>query len=1321
MDGERARRFEALTRLAQSVTRSPDLAETLRQVAAAATELVPDSYAGIWVAQDDRLLLRAEAGRRQPPLPGRRTTMTADEGFGGQVARWAKTRVVPDISTDATALNHEWMLAEGFVSYVGVPLIARERLVGVLTLLSRERWDFTGDMQEVLESFGAQAAIAIANADAYHRLRRLARLSRTVSASLDVETALREIVGAAAELMAVPAAGCWIADETSARLGLCAFSDPEAAVGLAADTVPFGRGLAGCTASARAPLHVPDVFADSRTVARTWYEARGLRSFLGLPVIYEGSLLAVLGLFGRRPFELDTPHQDLLDTFVAHAATAIRNAGRYQDSERRRRSAEALAQIDRALADSLDPDVVCARIVEEISQLLGVRAAALFRLDPQSGALALIARSSGEGTFPWLAVIPPGVGIGTLAVAQGCVVVTRDCLETGEIAFTPKFRRLLEDSDERAMLAAPLIAHGRTIGVLMVRDRTGREFEETARSLAQGLADRAAIALANASLFAAEKTARAALASERRVLELIATGAPLSEVLHAVCLGVEAQSEGALCAVMLVGRERDGLHPGGNGSVPEEFLEGTARLPIAPAAAACGTAAWRKAPVVTFDIAEDPLWAGRRARAMSFGLRACWSTPILAAGDEVLGTVAVYSRSPRHPTAAEAHVVDQATNLARIAIERDHAETALRESESRFQAFMDNSPAVVWVKDEHGRYVYVNQAYLKQGGWAFVDVVGKTVFDLWPESTARRISDDDEAVRRLGEVKTFMVELPRPDGTRGEWLAYRFPMRDAAGRRLLGGVSIDITERRRAERALKRETAFVELMQVAAVAANQSPSVEAALQTTVDVICLHTGWPVGHVLALDERNAEMVSAGVWHLEDPDRYEAFRAATAGARFVADDGLIGSVMRDRRPAWTGMLCHGIARPRHLAARDAGLTFAIACPVLVRNEVVAILEFFSVRAEEPDPPFLAVMEQIGTQLGRAIERARAGRALSESEARYRAIVQDQTESICRFRPDGTLTFVNDACCRYFGRARADLEGRSFMLLIPADERAAAEQQLTSLTPPSPVGTFERRALLPNGAVRWQHWTIRAIFDGLGRLVEYQSVGRDVTERRRAAEIRAQLLDRAIGAQEEERARIARELHDETGQSLASLLLGLSMIQRTSSLKAARAYARKLQRLAGRTLDEIRRLAHGLRPSALDDLGLIAVLERHVGEYASATAIKVDLLLEGFDDGRLPGAVETALYRIAQEALTNVLRHAAATSVTIALHRGATHVRMTVADDGRGFDPGLALGAAGHFGLHGIRERAVLLKGTARFDSTPGAGTRITVELPVQGHGED
>jgi len=141
---------------------------------------------------------------------------------------------------------------------------------------------------------------------------------------------------------------------------------------------------------------------------------------------------------------------------------------------------------------------------------------------------------------------------------------------------------------------------------------------------------------------------------------------------------------------------------------------------------------------------------------------------------------------------------------------------------------------------------------------------------------------------------------------------------------------------------------------------------------------------------------------------------------------------------------------------------------------------------------------IEQLLVTIRRAIEKREAAEALRESEARYRAIVEDQTELICRFRPDGTLTFVNEAYHRYFGKRREELIGCSFMPLIPEDDQEFVEKQFTSLSPENPITTYEHRVVLPSGDMRWQQWSDRAIFDEQDRLVEYQSVGRDTTERR-------------------------------------------------------------------------------------------------------------------------------------------------------------------------------------------------------------------------------
>jgi diguanylate cyclase (GGDEF)-like protein/PAS domain S-box-containing protein len=133
---------------------------------------------------------------------------------------------------------------------------------------------------------------------------------------------------------------------------------------------------------------------------------------------------------------------------------------------------------------------------------------------------------------------------------------------------------------------------------------------------------------------------------------------------------------------------------------------------------------------------------------------------------------------------------------------------------------------------------------------------------------------------------------------------------------------------------------------------------------------------------------------------------------------------------------------------------------------------------------------------------EKQRAEEALRESEARYRAIVEDQTELICRFLPHGTLTFVNEAYCRYFGKKRDELIGSSFMPLIPEEDQKFVEEQIISLSLENPVATYEHRVILPDGRIRWQQCTDRAIFDEQGRFIEFQSVGRDITERVQAEE---------------------------------------------------------------------------------------------------------------------------------------------------------------------------------------------------------------------------
>jgi signal transduction histidine kinase len=201
-------------------------------------------------------------------------------------------------------------------------------------------------------------------------------------------------------------------------------------------------------------------------------------------------------------------------------------------------------------------------------------------------------------------------------------------------------------------------------------------------------------------------------------------------------------------------------------------------------------------------------------------------------------------------------------------------------------------------------------------------------------------------------------------------------------------------------------------------------------------------------------------------------------------------------------------------------------------------------------------------------------------------------------------------------------------------------------------------------------------------------------------------------VEGQELERRRLARELHDETGQALTSILLGLKSVETARGEDEVQAAVAELRELVAGTLEDVRRLAVELRPKALDDFGLEPALERLAQGFAEQTGIAVDV--EARLDERLPGELETVLYRIVQEALTNVVKHAQAERVSIVVRRRGDRVAAVIEDDGRGFTPGEA--RAGGLGLLGMRERLALVDGTIVIESRPGAGTTLVAEVPLE-----
>ena len=317
------------------------------------------------------------------------------------------------------------------------------------------------------------------------------------------------------------------------------------------------------------------------------------------------------------------------------------------------------------------------------------------------------------------------------------------------------------------------------------------------------------------------------------------------------------------------------------------------------------------------------------------------------------------------------------------------------------------------------------------------------------------------------------------------------------------------------------------------------------------------------------------------------------------------------------------------------------------------------------------------------------------------------------------GRVIAGNAEAARLFGYRRNELIGLPLRALVPKRHRAR-HAVLHATYRARPAGRrmgagLELAGLRKDGTefpaeislVRMKRAGATAFIAAVRDLTERGAAERALSEERR------RYVDRLVSAQDEERRRIARELHDEAGQALATMIVRLRSLQDARSLGEAKAHATRLRQGLADTIVDLGRLARGLHPSMLDDLGLAPALGRYAADVAEKLGIPVRVRTSGLGSRRLPLPVETALFRIAQEALTNVTRHARARRVDIALTRSRTAVDLVVKDDGRGFD-----GAAKRprsLGLLGIRERAAALAGTAAIESSPGRGTVVAVALPL------
>jgi PAS domain S-box-containing protein len=335
-----------------------------------------------------------------------------------------------------------------------------------------------------------------------------------------------------------------------------------------------------------------------------------------------------------------------------------------------------------------------------------------------------------------------------------------------------------------------------------------------------------------------------------------------------------------------------------------------------------------------------------------------------------------------------------------------------------------------------------------------------------------------------------------------------------------------------------------------------------------------------------------------------------------------------------------------------------------------------------------------------------------LQGAELPYRILLDQMYAGAVTLTPDGVIVYCNRRFADIVRTPLARVIGSALCRFVPSGEQPALAALVERASRERVQGELAGRA--GDGTPVPLSVTFAPLrLEGDADVKGVIGVAVDATERKHQEDLRNRLFQEVMTAQEDERRRIARELHDETGQSLTALLVGLRTIEGSRTKAEAVQLAQRLRGIAAHTLDEVGRLSRGLHPSILDDVGLAAAVTRQAQEVAEVHGVAVDVRIEGLDAEPLSPLLQSTVYRVVQEALTNVAKHAGARSVSVRLVRDQATVELRVQDDGTGFEPG----HGGRLGLRGMQERAVLVGGSVEVESLPGAGATITAHFPVRG----
>lgn len=594
----------------------------------------------------------------------------------------------------------------------------------------------------------------------------------------------------------------------------------------------------------------------------------------------------------------------------------------------------------------------------------------------------------------------------------------------------------------------------------------------------------------------------------------------------------------------------------------------------------------------------------------------------------------------------------------------------------------------VVITDKDGNIEFVNPSFIQLTGYSPEEVIGKKL------SILKSGKHNSKFYKKLWDTicsgKTFQAEIVnrKKDGTLYQQDSIITPIKDSKGE-ITHFISTarDITERKRTEETRKQLTAILE-----------------ATSDFVSSADLND-----NILFINRAGRKLVGIGEFETVTNLKITDFHPKWASDIILK----VGVPTTLRNGTWLGETA--------LLSRD-GNEIAVSQVIIAHKDTSGNVEYIS-----------TIIRDI-TEIKKAEE------ALRVSEEQYRLLVENQSDLLVKVDLDGRFLFVSQTYCDLFGKTKEELMGKIFMPLVHEEDREQTAEAMKNLFKPPYTCYVEQRAITKFGW-RWLAWSDKAELDENGKVVAIIGSGRDISDSKKAeqeiklANIKLEhLLKEAtkrkteleklsndlVVVEERERKKFSRELHDSLGQVLTTLKINLDLSDATmqEDILKSKEYIEECRNLVDEAVREVKQISYDLRPSVLDDFGLNAALRLQASQFQKRVGIPTILNLE-VEDRRFDPTIETVIYRIVQEILTNIVKHSQATQVSIQLFKRDNVLALTVSDNGIGFDMDKLSKREeqeAHFGLRNIQERVEFLGGKLYIDSTMGKGTEISVEIVLK-----